>query len=176
MSKLAFTAVAGGATGMIYYGIDIKKYGLNLHNVGMFTGNTLFSVEGVLTYRALTAMTHHMFEERMQFAAKIGAGADFFKAGAYGYRALTKQAQPGDVTSMFSYSLLGIGNYLNYKGAEYVKHLAEEFAKSKPAFKGTIARIRPAITPTSFLLSGVLTMVVPKAVEWFYGGSSKKKK
>jgi RHS repeat-associated protein len=175
MSKLAFTGAVGGLTGSIYYAYDIKKNGLDLHNVGMLSGNLLFMREGFEGYRAFLK-SGDALHQQMKFAAKFGFYADYIKAASYLYRASFGDAQPGDLGNALGYSLLGTGNYLTYKGAKAALAKIDLYAKANPSQIVRANLMRTAINPASLLLAGIMAFTMPTFIDKFFGDKSAKKK
>src|SRR3546814_17753073 len=61
-SMAAFGGVMGGLSGMLYYGMDMRKYGVNRYNASSFTGTAFLGYEGLLLSRTSLIAGHTVRE------------------------------------------------------------------------------------------------------------------
>src|SRR3546814_12695584 len=78
-SMAAFGGVIGGLSGMLYYGMDMRKYGVNRYNASSFTGNAFLGYEGLLIYRTSLISGHAALEAAHRRIGVVGMVADTLK-------------------------------------------------------------------------------------------------
>src|SRR3546814_12851555 len=59
----AFAGVMVGLSGMLYYGMDLRKYGVNRYNASSFTGHAFLVYDGLLLYRTSLIAGHPVLED-----------------------------------------------------------------------------------------------------------------
>src|SRR3546814_7611660 len=94
--------VMGGLFGMWYYGMDMRKYGVNRYNASSFTGNAFLGYEGLLIYRTSLIAGHTVLEAAHRRIGVVGMVADTLK--------VPKEIHDGNYGNAFFYGMLALGN------------------------------------------------------------------
>ncbi|NKL24485.1 SpvB/TcaC N-terminal domain-containing protein [Rhizobium leguminosarum] len=102
ISMAGFGGMLGGLSGMTYYGMDMRKYGVNRYNASSFTGNAILGYEGLLIYRTFLISGHTALESAHRRIGVVGMIADTLK--------IPKEIHDGNYGNAFFYGLLSLGN------------------------------------------------------------------
>ncbi|MDU8913757.1 RHS repeat-associated core domain-containing protein [Aestuariicoccus sp. MJ-SS9] len=105
LTGLSGFTVIGGLSGMTYHTLGLATEGVKEKHVMGLAGNTLFTAEGVVLWKAAMTADHHVFHRLMPIAGGLGFAADTIKAISY-YR-------QQDYYSSVMYGALGVGNGLS---------------------------------------------------------------